>query len=231
MHILLTNDDGIDAPGLATLEEAVADRGELSVVAPIETLSGCSHQVNTQQPINVTELSDRRYFTDGTPADCVRVALTHLAPGADWVISGVNAGGNLGIDVYLSGTVAAVREAVFFGKPGIALSQYCRRRAAIDWDLTGEMVRRVLDELLPKTLEPGAFWNVNFPHPESRQASPEIVFCPLDHNQLPVEYDVQGRKYGFRGVYQDRRRNPGTDVDVCFSGQIAVTKVQRNSSG
>ena len=230
MRILLTNDDGIDAPGLAVLEAALAGRGEVFVVAPIEVLSGCSHQVNTQRPIQVTKVAERRYATDGTPADCVRVGLTHLVPWADWVIAGVNSGGNLGVDVYLSGTVAAVREAALFGTPAIAFSQYRRKDVPIDWGTAGGMVRRVLDLLLRRALQPGAFWNVNFPHLEPGQATPEIVFCPLDQSQLPIQYEIEDGRFRYQGVYRDRQRQPGTDVDVCFSGQIAITEVLPNSS-
>jgi 5'-nucleotidase len=225
LRVLLTNDDGIDAPGLAALEMATADRGDVLVVAPSAPLSGCSHQVNTHRPIQATKTADHRYWTDGTPADCVRLGLTHLAPQADWVMAGVNAGGNLGIDVYLSGTVAAVREGALFGKPGIAFSQYLQPRHPIDWTAAVSMVRRVLDVLLRRPPKPGAFWNVNFPHLTPEQAPPEMVFCPLDQNQLPVQYEIEDGWFRYQGVYQERERTPGTDVDVCFAGRIAITEV------
>ena len=92
MQILLTNDDGIQAPGLEVLERELGHLGRVVVAAPESALSGCSHQVNTQRPIRVRKLSEDRYATDGTPADCVRLGLTHLAPGAKWVIAGINDG-------------------------------------------------------------------------------------------------------------------------------------------
>src|SRR5262245_42279778 len=132
MKLLLTNDDGIDAPGLEALLGAAAALGEAVVVAPDEHLSGCSHRVTTGRPIRVERRGEGRHAVCGTPADCVRVGLHGLAPEARWVLAGINEGGNLGADVHHSGTVAAVREAVLHGVPGIALSHYHRRGLEID---------------------------------------------------------------------------------------------------
>lgn len=231
MHILLTNDDGIEAPGVEVLERELGQFGRVIVIAPDSARSGCSHQVNTERPIRVRRLAEDRYDTDGTPADCVRLGLTHLAPEADWVIAGINNGGNLGVDVYLSGTVAAVREGALFGRPAIAFSQYRRKGIPIDWHATGAMTARVLETLWSRALEPGAFWNVNFPHHEKDDDRPEIVFCPLDHSQLPVDYEVRDWQFKYRGVYRQRDWKPGTDVDVCFSGGIAVTQVSLSTPG
>ena len=225
MRFLLTNDDGIHAPGLAALEEAVAGFGEIHVVAPDKHLSGCSHQVNTDRPLKVTQLAERRHAVDGTPADCTRLGLAHLSPDVDWVLAGVNDGGNLGVDVHMSGTVAAVREATLLGKPGIAFSQFQRRRHSFDWSTVGPLVKRLIDELLPLPLEPGAFWNVNFPDASERDAEPEIVFCELERGHLPVDYELIDGLYHYRGVYQDRPHNGSSDVSVCFSGRIAVTQI------
>ncbi|MHC4406853.1 MAG: 5'/3'-nucleotidase SurE [Planctomycetota bacterium] len=225
MQILLTNDDGIEAPGLEVLEGELRRLGRVVVVAPDSALSGCSHQVNTQRPIRVRRLGEDRYATDGTPADCVRLGLSHLASEANWVVAGINDGGNLGVDVYLSGTVAAVREGALFGKPAIAFSHYRRKGIPIDWPTAGVMTARVLEILRSRTLEPEAFWNVNFPHLDGEDDPPEVVFCPLDHSQLPIDYEARGWQFQYRGVYRQRDREPGTDVDVCFAGRIAVTQV------
>src|SRR5262249_57858395 len=122
MKLLLTNDDGVFAPGLEALAEAAAELGEVLVVAPASHLSGCGHRVTTHGPIRVEQVAPGRVAVDGTPGDCVRVALHDLMPDADWVLSGINHGGNLGADVHHSGTVAAAREAVLHGRPAIALS-------------------------------------------------------------------------------------------------------------
>src|SRR2546430_456977 len=166
MKFVLTNDDGIDAPGLAALLAAVTrlGQGEPVVVAPSDALSGCSHRVTTDTPLIVEARGDRRYAVRGTPADCVRVALLRAAPDADWILSGVNAGGNLGADVYLSGTVAAAREATLHGKPAVAFSQYRKRAVPFDWGRTAVWAAHVLGDLIQRPWSPGVLWNVNFPH-------------------------------------------------------------------
>ena len=111
MKIILTNDDGIEAPGLLALYEALPADYRLVVVAPENSCSGFGHQVTTHTAIAVRRIDSDRYGVKGTPADCSRLSLKVLAPGADWLIAGINAGANLGSDVYNSGTVAAAREA------------------------------------------------------------------------------------------------------------------------
>src|SRR5438128_2232115 len=103
MKFLLTNDDGIDAPGLQALAEAAAGLGQVVVAAPVEAHSGCSHRVTTRAGIRIVETAPDRFAVHGTPGDCVRTALHALIPDAAWVLAGVNEGGNLGADVYHSG--------------------------------------------------------------------------------------------------------------------------------
>src|SRR5436190_11792649 len=100
MRFLVTNDDGIDAPGLRALCDAAGQVGEVIVVAPTAALSGCSHRVTTSQPLRLLRHGEQRFAVDGTPADCVRVALHQLVHERIWILSGINAGGNLGADVY-----------------------------------------------------------------------------------------------------------------------------------
>jgi 5'-nucleotidase len=161
---------------------------------------------------------------DGSPADCTRIGLTHLTSGVDFVLSGINEGGNLGADVYLSGTVAAAREAALLGVPAIAFSQY-HRRGEIDWRQAGNWAKRVLARLIQQANEPGVFWNVNFPHLTPGSLEPPLVFCGLDPHPLPVRYELLGGELHYRGSYHERLRLPGHDVQVCFDGGIAVTKL------
>ena len=221
MRLLLTNDDGIDAPGLAALKVAARGLGDLVVVAPSGPQSGCGHVVTTHRPVEWTERGDE-FAVAGTPADCVRLALHHLAGDVDWVLSGINAGGNLGADVYLSGTVAAAREAAFHGLPAIAVSQYVAKGREIDWDEAARLAAGVVRDLMARPLEPGAFWGVNLPHPVVVDG---WVECPLDPSPLPLTYAVEPGRATYAGVYHDRKRRPGGDVDVCFSGRIAVTRL------
>src|SRR5215472_15434125 len=149
-QLVLTNDDGIDAPGLAALARAAAALGELTVVAPAAAQSGVGHQVTTDGPLRVEARADRWYRVDGKPADCARLALTHFVPDAAWVLAGINQGANLGSDIYTSGTVAAVREAALLGCRAIAVSQYVGRGGELDWELAARRVAPVLQLLLAR---------------------------------------------------------------------------------
>jgi 5'-nucleotidase len=224
MTFILTNDDGIDAPGIRALHKAISGKGIL--VAPNQQFSGCGHQVTTTQPVRVEKRSPNEYAIFGTPADCTRLAITHLVPETKWVLSGINAGGNLGVDVYISGTVAAVREAAMHGIPGIAISHWIRRPLVVDWDLASRWTANVLEDLFARPLPPNAFWNVNLPHVEPDSPQPEVIFCEPSTQPLPVKYRVEGDLYHYEGEYAKRDRAMGTDVDVCFSGNIAVTLIR-----
>lgn len=226
--IILTNDDGIDAPGIAALAQAVASITDATVatVAPQSQLSGCGHQVTTRTPIPCDRRSNTAYAIAGTPADCTRLALTELFHQAEWVLSGINAGGNLGIDTYISGTVAAVREASILGKQGIALSHLIQRPLVVDWDVAAQRAARVLAELMAKPAPAGTFWNVNLPHLEPGIPEPELVFCPSSTAPLPMRYRREGEVFHYAGGYSDRDRQAGTDVDVCFGGNIAISQLR-----
>jgi 5'-nucleotidase len=223
--LLLTNDDGWDAPGLAALFRAAQNLGDCRVIAPNGPLSGCGHRVTTHGPITVTRPAADRIAVSGTPADCVRLALHHLAPQVRWVFSGINAGGNLGADVHHSGTVAAVREGVLHGVPGIALSQYLARGRPVDWERAAGWAHDVIRRLMARPWVTGTFWNVNFPQLAANDRDPEVVFCPLDPSPLPLKFHVEADQAVYAGDYQARARRPGSDVDVCFGGRIAVTLV------
>jgi 5'-nucleotidase len=226
MRFLVTNDDGIDAEGLDVLEEILLAWGQTVTVAPKKELSGCSHQVNLGRPLRLSQVGPRRFALDGTPADCVRVGLSQVAPQTDWVVAGVNAGGNLGVDIHMSGTVAAVREAMLLGVPAIAVSQFRRTEAAIHWETASRHVRRVLAELWQRRPAGREFWNVNLPDPADADGEPEVVFCPCDPQHFDVDYEETPEGYLYQGSYQARPRTPGADVDVCFSGRIAVSLIR-----
>jgi 5'-nucleotidase len=225
MKLLLTNDDGIDAPGLKALTAAAARLGQPTVVAPTESLSGCSHRVTTHGPLRIIARPPLGYAVEGTPADCVRIALHTLTPDPAWVLSGINQGGNLGADVWHSGTVAAVREAVLHGFPGIAVSQYHKKGRPIDWDRAAAWVLPLLRRLTAEPWARGTFWNVNLPHLRPDEPDPEAVVCRLDPAPLPLSFRRDGDTLHYDGDYHSRRRERGTDVDVCFRGQIALTRV------
>lgn len=227
--ILLTNDDGVDAAGLAALRAAastVTSREPLTV-APAECHSGGGHRVTTHDPIRVATRSQSVLTIDGTPPDCVRVALTQIAPHVDWVLAGINHGGNLGADVFMSGTVAAVREAVLHGKPGIAASYYHRKGFdPLDWERAARWLAPILKDLMSRSWSPGSFWNVNLPHLAAGSPDPEIEFCNLDPSPLPVRFRAEGDLLHYAGNYHERPRVAGSDVDCCFRGKISISLVR-----
>ena len=226
MKIILTNDDGIDAPGLQTLTRCVRGVGDLIIVAPAAAQSGVGHRVTVRAPIRVEEINTGTYRVEGTPADCSRIALKQLAPNAGMLIAGINPGANLGSDVYNSGTVAAAREAAILGFPAIAISQYIARDEQINWDITGHHARPVLSMLLKRQLPKAHFWNVNLPHPLSKETELVFQFCVLDTHPHHYEYVKTGNEYTYNGSIHERPRYPGTDVAVCFDeGKIAITQI------
>jgi 5'-nucleotidase len=227
MNFLLTNDDGIDAAGLAALRAAAEALGRTLVVAPAQCHSGGGHQVTTHGPIRVSRRDDKCFVIEGAPADCVRVALDRLAQESEWVLAGINHGGNLGADLYMSGTAAAVREGVLHGRPGIAVSHYYRKGIdPLDWPRATRWLIPVLRDLMHRPWTPGTFWNVNLPHLAAGAADPEVVVCPIDPSPLPVSYEAQGELLTYNGDYHERPRQPGSDIDHCFSGRIAVSLVR-----
>ena len=227
MKFLLTNDDGIDAPGLEALARAARQLGDAVTVAPAGPQSGVSHAVTWRQGVRIEPRGEHRFAIHGTPADCTRLGLLHLIPNAEWILSGINHGSNLGADMHYSGTVAAVREAVLHGWPGIAVSHFRKGGTEFDWTRAAKWLLPILADLIARPVEPGLFYNVNLPHLTSADPDPEIVWCPLDPNPLPLNYThEEGTGLYFAGDYTSRDRTPGADVDVCFGGRIAVTSVR-----
>lgn len=227
MRLLLTNDDGIDAPGLAALREAAGTLGgEVVIVAPAECHSGCGHRVTTDRPIRVDELGPGRFRVAGTPADCVRLALARIVPDADLVLAGINAGGNLGADIHHSGTVAAAREAALHGRRAIAASQYHRRGTTIDWSRAARWVAEVLADLRSREHEPGVLWNVNLPDLAAVATPPAVTHCAVDASPFGLGYRLTDEGWRYESSYHERPRVPGGDVDVCFGGGIAVSRVR-----
>ena len=223
MKFFVTNDDGVHAPGLTALRRALAPLGQTITLAPHEHVSGCSHQATTHRGLTLTPTGENCFMLDGSPVDCTRIGLTELAADADWTIAGINEGGNLGIDVYLSGTVAAAREACLMGRQAISISQY-HHRDPIDWEKAGRWASAVVQELLRRPLPPRRFWNVNLPHTLVDDL-PEQVFCELDLHALPVRYEAKDGKLHYAGNYHERQRTSDHDVDVCFRGQISITEI------
>ena len=223
MNLLLTNDDGIQAQGLEILRQSAISFGEVTMVAPKFEQSGVSHRLSFDRPVPIEKIGSNRYQVDGTPGDCVRVAIATLDTKFDWVLSGVNDGANLGVEIYYSGTIAAAREATMLGIPAIALSQYRRKySASFNWEGQVGGVSQVLEKLLSDNHSQGELVNVNFPDAEA--AENRIVECQADMTPLPNSYAETEGGYELSFKYNNRDRQSGMDVDVCFSGNISITR-------
>jgi 5'-nucleotidase len=236
-RILVSNDDGIDAPGIKLLEQVARELSpEVWVVAPELEQSGAGHSLTTRRPLRLIEAGAHRYVVDGTPTDCVLLALKRLLRGRlpTLVLSGINAGGNVAEDITYSGTCAAAMEATLFGVPAIALSQEYRDRATIPWAtaeaFAAEAILRIVavTESWPKD----TFFNVNFP-----AASPALVRgFAITHqgkrvlgDNLTEGIDPRGRHYFWIGPSQMRGgAEPGTDLGALADSRVSITPVHLN---
>src|SRR5271155_4717932 len=172
VRILLTNDDGIYAPGLRALRPELRKLGEVVVVAPATEQSAVGHSVTITTPLIVQEVLDENqrpmgWAVEGRPADCVKLALLELLPEPpDLIVSGINAGSNAGINVLYSGTVAAAIEGAFFQRPSIAVSLEYTRPKPLDFPRAAELARGVIEQIVAHHPPRGALFNVNIPSPE-----------------------------------------------------------------
>ncbi len=235
MNILLTNDDGYYAPGLRAALKAIRGLGRVHVVAPKTECSACSHRISLRQAISVERVTlDHQgpvFAVDGTPADCVRLAIAHLiAERIDLVVSGVNQGANSGVDIFYSGTVAGAREAAILNIPSIAVSQALRSGVETNWEdvaeITGHLVQMLKGERVPG---PG-FWSVNLPAPIPADARSRIRRVPLEPVPPALQFERiehEGGRWEFRetGSYWTRAAAAPTDYTTIRDGDIAVSPV------
>lgn len=235
MHVLLVNDDGIHAPGLEALAASLKFIAGVShtIVAPATEQSECGHRLTTKTPLLLQQIEPHRYSVNGSPADCVRVALHHLKLKPDWVFSGINAGGNMGQDIPVSGTVAAVREATYHGYRAASFSHYLIRELGMDWDRAARWVAKLIEQhCLSVDKMDGSFINFNLPHlPPGECPFPEVKHTTPARSPLPVVYAHQNiaanqTQLLYGGRYADRLQDEGSDVSACFSGAISCSRVE-----
>ncbi len=237
MKILLTNDDGIHAPGLEVLEDITRElAGEVWVCAPSEEQSGAGHSLTLHHPVRLQEHGDRRYAVTGTPTDAVNLALRKLfADGLpDLVISGVNAGENLGDDITYSGTISAAMEAALAGVPAIALSQSMRPRGGGEqhgFAATNGWAARVLGPLIRVPMARRTLVNVNFPALAADDVRGVRVvrqgFHDYSRGSLVEGTDPRGRRYYWFGLEDmEHTLDHGTDLEAVADGFVAITPLQ-----
>jgi len=227
MRILLTNDDGIFAPGLEAIYKKLVKLGEVTVVAPAESRSGASHSITFKKPLVCSKVDINGHFTGysikGSPADCVKLAVMelHKKP-IDLLVAGINNGANAGVNVYYSGTVAAAMEGAFLGIPSFAMSLAAEE--IMDFDTAADHCAKILEKLLPA--KPGGVININIPY-LSRGEPRGIKVVPLstegfDEYYIPTK-DQQGRTvYQLAGGEHRLEENP-SDVNALVEGFIAIT--------
>ncbi len=238
MRILLTNDDGIYAPGLRALLPELRKLGEVIVVAPATEQSAVGHSVTLTTPLVVQEVldDDRRpmgWAVEGRPADCVKLALRELLPEPpDVIVSGLNAGSNAGINVLYSGTVAAAIEGAFFRRTSIACSQEYKKLQPLDFSRGADLARRVIEQILAHEPEAGTLFNVNIPSPER---GPLRGIRTVPQNLAPYvetydrRMDPRGRMYFWSNPdFRCPDPHPDSDVTALAEGWITVTPLQFN---
>jgi len=229
-RVLISNDDGIDAPGLKVLEKVMRKlAGEVWVVAPETEQSAASHSLTLRQPLRIRKVSKYRYAVSGTPTDSVLLGVNQVMKDCrpDLVLSGVNRGGNLGEDVTYSGTVAAAMEGTLLGIPSVALSQVTLDRHPVKWSTTEQWLKPVLDGLSQMAFPPSVLVNVNFPDVPAKSVSGiEVTFQGRRKigGDLQPGVDPRGDAYFWVGPQrtEDRFRK-GTDLEAINRGAVAVT--------
>jgi 5'-nucleotidase len=234
-RILVSNDDGIGSPGIKLLEEiARAVSPDVWVVAPEQEQSAASHSLTTRRPLRLLEIGERRYSVDGTPTDCVMLAVKHLLRNCrpELVLSGINAGGNVGEDLTYSGTVAAAMEATLLGIPAIAFSQHYVDGDPIPWETAARFAPEVIRRLTRFPWPEHTLMNVNFPF-----AAPEEVRGVAVTSQgkraiadnLTERFDPRGRPYYWIGpVREDGVAEPGTDLAAINDKKVSITPIYLN---
>src|SRR6202158_3707152 len=223
-HILLTNDDGYEAPGLRALAAAFDGFATVSIVAPSREQSGAAQSLTLRQPIVCHAVGEREWAIDGTPADCVIVALHKLLPERpDMVISGINFGANLGENVYYSGAVGAAREATLHHIPAVAMS-LCSKGATVKFEAAARVARSAAEMILKEGLPDQVLLNVNVPEPWSGGVKFTRQSQKITRNQLSEGKDPRGRTYYWLFEQRiDKDVAPDTDYAAIFSGAVSIT--------
>jgi len=229
MKILISNDDGYMAQGIKALADALSNLGEITVVAPDRNRSGASNSLTLDNPLRLSQLENGVYRVEGTPTDCVHLAITGLLEDEpDMVVSGINAGANLGDDVLYSGTVAAAMEGRFLGFPAIAISLV--GSDGTHYETAAWAAEKLVAQLKQSSLPADTILNVNVPDlPIAEITGFESTRLGHRHKAEPVvkEFDPRGRAMYWVGpAGEEQDAGFGTDFDAIRRGKISVTPLQ-----
>jgi 5'-nucleotidase len=223
-RILLTNDDGYTSEGIQVLADALESMAEVWVVAPNSEQSGVSHALTLDRPLRMERLGERRFAVDGTPTDCVTLAISHLLDGRppDLVVSGINFGGNMGVDVHYSGTVSAAFEGVILGFPALAVSQV--KGVGLSFHLAARFARELSEWVLERGLPPDTLLNVNVPVGTPKGVRLTRLGARRYTEGVIEQTDPRGRQIFWIGGGEPIWESiQGTDFCEVGSGHISVT--------
>src|SRR5215216_4449989 len=226
-RILVTNDDGIHSAGILALAEALGALAEVTVVAPAHEMSAASHSLTLMRPLRIEKIDDRHFSVDGTPTDCITLAMNHIMRDCppDLVVSGINKGGNLGDDVSYSGTVAGALEASIYGLPGIAVSLVQRTKFEFGpaAEFAAELARLVLGNGLPR----GTLLNVNVPPGPIRGSRITRQGTKIIKPTIIEGTDPRQRKYYWIGEESlTWNEEEGTDYEALRLGLVSITPLR-----
>ena len=232
--ILITNDDGYRAPGLLALRAAVADLGDVMVIAPDRERSACGQGITIKGPLTVEKIDETTYAVDGTPADCVILALATLLPEKPTVVlSGINRGANLGDDVYYSGTVGGAREAAFWGIPAGACSLVTRNKP-LDFTEAAKHSRRLCEILLSAAPTPGVLLNLNVPDgPASEIHGVKVTRQGMRGHAsgVSVTNDTRGRPfYWIAEPFDKWDAADGDDMAAIRGGYVSISPLGKDTT-
>jgi 5'-nucleotidase len=217
---------------LLALRNVLEPSAKIIVAAPDRGRSECSHSVTTDRPLQIQKITEDQYAIDGTPVDCVRIALSTFARDVDVVVSGINAGANLGIDLLVSGTFAAAREAAILGKPAVAISHYRHPEVPKTWHHVGRWLSPVWQQWTSHLTNNDRFdsiaplWNINLPAIDPEIESVDVVECHVDPTPHEREARISDGVFHSKSDFHNRGRIPGGDVAHCFAGRITISEIR-----
>ncbi len=224
-RILVTNDDGYRSKGIVALADALTSLGDVTIVAPTEEASAIGHALTLRRPLRLEHLRDGVYGVDGTPTDCVNIAVTQIYRGAlpDLVVSGINKGYNLGDDVTYSGTVAGALEATLLGVPALAVS-LAFTRGEYDFSHAARAAAALAGGMLRKPLPPWTFLNVNVPKGQPKGVRTTVQARRNHVTSVAVRHDPKGREYFWIEEGQDEwAPHDRSDYQAVLDGYVSVT--------
>ncbi|MBI1747346.1 MAG: 5'/3'-nucleotidase SurE [Acidobacteria bacterium] len=231
--ILLTNDDGVQATGLQTLREALRGIADTVVVAPDRERSAASHGITLHHPLRLVEIEAGVHSLNGTPADCIIIALSKLFKKnkPDLILSGINHGGNMGDDVLYSGTVAGAREGAVHCIPSIAVSLVLSRNRNNDFAGAARFTTLLVRQVLEKKLPPTVFLSVNIPGAGYKGIHVTKQGSKLAENVIMENVDPRGRKYYWIGQEKIHwEEDPDSDYTAVSDGLISITPLHTNQT-